>query len=251
MEAILKKILKAIGILLVLIMVALLAIPYFFHDQIKEKIEKAINEKVDAKVSFSDVNLSLFKSFPQANVRISKMAIINKAPFLGDTLVSFDELNLKMSIKELFNDSDKPLNIEAISTRNGLINIIFNENGIGNYDIALKEEAKKSDSKSKPLNLKIKDYNIDNYQFRFTDKKSKLKMVLDSINHEGEGDFAKDVLDLATTTTAKVSLDMDKVNYMKNVKLSLDAVLGIDLKNSKYTFKQNKAKINELPLEFN
>lgn len=52
-------------------------------------------------------------------------------------------------------------------------------------------------------------------------------------------------------TTAKVSLDMDKSNYLKNLALSLDAVLGIDLDQSKYTFKQNKAKINELPLEFN
>jgi hypothetical protein len=43
---------------------------------------------------------------------------------------------------------------------------------------------------------------------------------------------------------------MDKVNYMKNVGISLDAVLGIDLDKSKYTFKENKAKINELPLEF-
>ena len=43
---------------------------------------------------------------------------------------------------------------------------------------------------------------------------------------------------------------MDKVNYMKNVALTLDAVLGIDLENSKYTFKENKALINQLPLEF-
>jgi hypothetical protein len=44
---------------------------------------------------------------------------------------------------------------------------------------------------------------------------------------------------------------MDKMNYMKDVAISLDAVLGIDLGKSKYTFKENKAKINELPLEFN
>jgi hypothetical protein len=40
---------------------------------------------------------------------------------------------------------------------------------------------------------------------------------------------------------------MDKVNYMNNVALTLDAVLGIDLNTSKYTFKENKALINQLP----
>jgi hypothetical protein len=33
---------------------------------------------------------------------------------------------------------------------------------------------------------------------------------------------------------------MDKVNYMNKIPLTLDAVLGIDLENSKYTFKENK-----------
>lgn len=75
-------------------------------------------------------------------------------------------------------------------------------------------------------------------------------MVIDSLNHTGKGNFAASKLDLTTKTTAKVSLDMDKTNYMKNVKLDLDAVLGIDLENSKYTFKDNKALINQLPLEF-
>ena len=75
-------------------------------------------------------------------------------------------------------------------------------------------------------------------------------MVIDSLNHEGTGDFTAQKLDLLTKSTAKVSLDMDKVNYMKNVALTLDAVLGIDLEKSKYTFKENKALINQLPLEF-
>jgi hypothetical protein len=34
------------------------------------------------------------------------------------------------------------------------------------------------------------------------------------------------------------------------VPLTLDAVLGIDLANGKYTFKENKALVNQLPLEF-
>ncbi len=70
------------------------------------------------------------------------------------------------------------------------------------------------------------------------------------MNHEGTGDFTAQKLILLTKSTAKVSLDMDKVNYMENVALTLDAVLGIDLEKSKYTFKENKALINQLPLEF-
>ncbi|MDX6183890.1 AsmA-like C-terminal region-containing protein [Flavobacterium sp. Fl-77] len=246
-----KKVLKIAGIVIVVLIAALLAIPYFFKDEIKAKITEAINESVDAKVSFADADLSLFKNFPNATVSIEKLAIINKAPFEGDTLVSLGELNLKMSIKELFKGKEEPLNIQGITSEKGLINIIFNKDGVGNFDIALKDQEKTAkEEESKPLSLKIQNYKIENFTFRYFDESSKIKMVIDSLNHEGTGDFTNSKLDLNTKTTAKVSLDMDKVNYMKKIALTLDAVLGIDLEQSKYTFKENKALINQLPLEF-
>jgi hypothetical protein len=45
---------------------------------------------------------------------------------------------------------------------------------------------------------------------------------------------------LVTKSTAKITLDMDKVNYMQNVPVTLDAILGIDLEKSKYTLKKTK-----------
>ncbi len=246
-----KKILKIVGVLLLFIVASLFAIPYFFSDQIKTKITEAINEKVNAKVSFEDANLSLFKNFPNATVNLEKLLLINKAPFAGDTLVSLGELDLKMSIKELFKDKNEVINIDGISSKNGKINILFNKDGIGNFDIAMKDDKSKDDGKSNSLSLKIKEYAIENFRFKYFDERSKIKMTIDSLNHEGTGDFASQKLDLVTKSTAKVSLDMDKVNYMNKIRLTLDAILGIDLENKKYTFKENKAKINELPLEFN
>lgn len=246
----LKKILKITGIVLVVLIASLFAIPYFFKDQIKAKITEAINEKVDAKVSFADADLSLFKNFPKATVILDELLIINKAPFEGDTLVSLGELNLKMSIKELFKGKEEAMEIEGISSKNGFINIIFNKDGIGNFDIALKDNKPTEDTKSDPMSLKIQKYQIENFKFQYFDEGSQMRMVIDSLNHEGTGDFSGSKLDLDTKSTAKVSFDMGKVNYMKNVSLSLDAVLGIDLDKSKYTFKENKALINQLPLEF-
>jgi hypothetical protein len=244
-----KKILKITGVTLLSIIALLFAIPYFFKDQINAKILESINNSVDAKVSFVEADLSLLKSFPQANVTIEKLSIVNNAPFKGDTLFYLGELNLKMSVKELFKSKEEAINIEAISSKDGLINIIFNKDGIGNFDIALKnKEADKS--KSKPLSLKIKEYSIENYTFQYYDESSKIRMKLDSLYHSGSGDFASSKLDLVTKSAANVSLDMDRINYMKKVPVTLDAVLGIDLEKSKYTFKENKAHINKLPLEF-
>lgn len=246
-----KKILKGLGIFIVIALIALISIPFLFKDKIKQMIVTAINENVDATVAFEDVDLSLLKSFPQANVTIDKLSIINKAPFAGDTLLYLGEVTLRMSVKELFKGEGEAMNIESFSSKDGVINILFDKNGLGNFDIAIKDgKEKEEDSQSKPFAMNIQKYEIENLRFKYFDERSKIKMVIDSLNHTGKGNFAESKLDLDTKTTARVSLDMDKTNYMKNVALTLDAVLGIDLENSKYTFKDNKALINKLPLEF-
>jgi hypothetical protein len=247
----LKKVLKWTGIVLLVIIVLLFAAPFLFKDKIKAMVAEAINEQVDAKVAFEDVDLSLFSNFPNANVTVDKLSIINKAPFEGDTLVYMGELNLKMSIKELFKGDGEAMNIESLSTKDGVVNILFNKDGVGNFDIALKEEEEKPASEeSKPFALTMQSYDVDNLRFQYYDERSKIRMVIDSIYHEGVGNFAQSKLDLDTKTTAKLTLDMDKTNYMRNVALDLDAVLGLDLDKSIYTFKKNEAKINQLPLKF-
>ena len=247
----LKKVLKGLGIFLLVTIIALAAAPFLFKDKIKEMIAKTLNENVNATIAFDDVDLSLFKSFPKANVTIEKLSIVTNAPFEKDTLLYASETNITMSVKELFKGDGETMNLESFHVVDGIVNIIFNKDGIGNFDIALKEETEKKPSDSKPFAMNIQDYEVENLKFTYSDEGSKMKMVLDSIYHEGTGNFAAQKLDLETKTTAKLSFDMDKMNYMNNVAISLDAILGIDLEKSKYEFKDNKALINQLPLEFN
>ncbi|MFL9844688.1 AsmA-like C-terminal region-containing protein [Flavobacterium rhizosphaerae] len=247
-----KKILKWTGIVLLVLVLLLAAAPFLFKNKIKSMVLKAINEQVDANVAFEDVSLSLFSHFPKASVTVDKLSIINKAPFEGDTLVYMGEINLNMSVIELFNDAGEPINLESFSTKDGIVNILFNKDGVGNFDIAVKnaEETPADTTASKPFALNVHDYNVENLRFRYYDEGSKMNLVIDSLYHKGFGNFEQSKLDLDTETTAKLTFDMDKTNYMRDVRLKLDAVLGIDLENSVYTFKENKALINQLPLEF-
>ena len=246
----LKKILKITGIVLLVLIIALISIPFIFKDKIQQMVVTSINQNLDATVAFEDVDLSLLKSFPKANVTINKLSIINKAPFAGDTLLYSGVVNLKMSVKELFKGEGEAMNIESFFSKDAKVNILFDKNGIGNFDIALKKEETPEDKDSKPFALNIQNYEFENLKFKYFDEVSKMKLVIDSLNHTGVGNFAASKLDLDTKSTARVSFDMDSTNYMKNVVLDLDAVLGIDLDQSKYTFKKNKALINQLPLEF-
>lgn len=246
-----KKVAKWVAIVLGVVIVALAVTPFLFKDKIKNLVIKTINENLDASVDFDDVDLSLFRNFPKASVTISKLSVINKAPFEGDTLVYADNINLRMSIKELFKAEGEPMNVESFLVENALVNVIFNKEGIGNFDIALKDDDQsEDDDQPSSFAMSLQKYEISNLKFSFWDKAKEMKMVLDNINHKGTGDFTSTIVDLDTYTSAVAFVEMAGTNYLNNVDLTLDAVLSLDLENSKYTFKENMARIGKLPLEF-
>ena len=245
-----KKILKWAAITILVLLIALISVPFLFKDKIVKMVSNTINNNVNATVTFKETDLSLLRNFPLASLKVNDINVTNKAPFLGDTLFNAKELNLNLKITELFKSASETLEINSISANNAAVNIILNKDNIGNYDIAKKSDNSANSSDSS-LSLAIKEYELQNVDFSYFDETTKIKLAVDSIYHIGKGNFAQDILDLDTETTAKVSLDMDNVNYLNDVNIKLNAVLGIDLKNLKYSFKENTGYINQLPLEFN
>lgn len=245
-----KKAFKIIGIILLVFAIVLVATPFVFKGKIKELVLNSINKNVDAVVAFNEVDLSLFKNFPKATIIIDELSIVNKAPFENDTLFYSETFTLKMSIKELFKGKGEPKSIDAFSSENAKVNVIFNKDGLANYDIAIKDKNERDSLGNNDFVLNFQHYDIKNLHFTYFDEASKISVILDSINHEGSGDFKNKILDLDTKSTAKMAVSIDKTNYLKNVSLSLDAVLGLDLENFKYTFKENEALVNLLPIAF-
>ncbi|MCL7753135.1 AsmA family protein [Polaribacter sp. Z022] len=246
-----KKILKWFSVIAIILVIILVSIPYLFKDKIVQMVSNTINNNVHANVTFKDADLSLLKSFPLVSLTVKDLAIANKSPFVGDTLFNAQTLSLDMKIMELFKKENEPISIKSITSNNGNINIIFDKKGNGNFDIAKENNEKTNTTSDSSFSLNIDEYSLENINFYYIDRSTNTKLSLSKINHIGKGNLAEDVFNLDTKTTAVLSFDLDKTNYINNVNISLDAVLGIDLKNSKYTFKENTGFINQLPLKFN
>lgn len=246
-----KKVLKWILISLLTIIIILFSAPFIFKGKIEKMVTNAINKNINATVSFTDTNLSFFTDFPLASLTVNEITVENKAPFLGDTLYAANELNLSMKITELFKSADESIALQGISTKDGFVNIFINKENQNNYDIAIPSDSTSTTTTQNSLALDIEDYQLENMTFNYVDETNNIKLNVKEINHSGTGNFAEEILDLDTETNALLSLDYNDVNYLSDVNISLDAIIGIDLKNTKYTFKENKGYINQLPLEFN
>ena len=243
-----KKIFKIVGITLLIIITLLIAIPFAFQGQIKDLVKKFINNNLNAKVEFSDVSLSFLRSFPQAHVTVNDLVITNFEPFENETLASAKDIAFTMSVKELFkNASDDPIVVNSIIVDEALVSLKTDKFGNNNYDIT-KENPNTSTSNS--FSFDIDDYAINNSAFTYLDEKAEILLHVTELNHEGHGTFSAETSELDTYSEANVSITLDSVNYLNSNPVKLDALIGMDLENQTYTFKENTGFINELPLKF-
>ena len=248
-----KKLLKILGIFFAVILLFLLLAPLLFKGSLEDLLKKNINKNLNATVSWEEMDLSLFRSFPSAAVVVKDYSVVNNAPFEGDTLVSGKTIKLDMGITQLFKNSDDPIKVDALLLDEAKINIKVDSLGRANYDIGKKQEDANdpnSEENTEGFTFDLQKYAIKDSRISYLDQSSKTFLVVTNLDHEGKGDLSADVSELKTNTNALVSLRLDEVDYLKANAIALEADFQLDLKNKKYTFLENEAKINELPLTF-
>ena len=246
-----KKILKIVGIVLLVLILLVILTPILFKGQIEKAVKNSINNSVNATVEWEDLDLSLFSSFPDAELKLKNLSVINKTPFEGDTLATSEELALSLGIPQLFKGG--PYSINELALNRAYVNIKVDSLGNANYDIAKETAADTTAQASNggnALSLDIQHYEINNSRINYLDESTKTFLRITDFNHYGNGDFTADKTNLETNTEAIVSFEFDSINYLNKNSLKLDADFEMDLANQKYTFLENEALINQLPLTF-
>jgi hypothetical protein len=109
-----KKIFKITGIILLIFIAILIAIPFVLESKIDAIVQNYADENLNADLSFDDVSLSLISSFPSAEVSVENLKIINRAPFKDATLATAKSLSFEMPLGELFKGAEEPLIINEI-----------------------------------------------------------------------------------------------------------------------------------------
>jgi hypothetical protein len=246
-----KRILRIVGIVVLLIIGVLVAAPFILEAKIGELIKNNVNNTVNATLDFNDADLSLIKSFPNAEVQLSGVTLINKAPFEGDTLFAADNLELVMGIGELFKGQGEAIGVRRILLDGANLNIKINEAEEANYDITEESESQTlTNDATDGFVFNLESYEILNSTVHYNDISSGISLKVEEIQHNGTGDLSLTTSELETYTEALVSFEMDSTNYLNRNKVKLNALIGIDLQEDKYSFLKNEAIVNQLPLVF-
>lgn len=247
------KALKIIGITLLVLISLLIALPLMLEGKIADIIKNKVNNSINATLEFENASLSLLKRFPNAHVELEQLSLVTNAPFEGDTLFESNQIALKMSIRELFKTAEEPITIKSLKIDGAKLHIMVDEAENANYDIGKSDGENNNTAESEEASnftLAMDSYEIANAEITYSDMTSGMKLAISELNHSGTGDFSLETSELKTMTDALVSFELDSIKYLNNNKLFLDALIGIDLAQNKYSFLENKAMINQLSLIF-
>lgn len=243
----LKWFLFIFGGLIVLFLAAAIILPAVFKDDIKAMLEREVAKSVNADVVFDDFSLSLFSNFPNITAGLENLGVMNRAPFDGEVLFATEKFEVEVNLADvLFGDN---LQIEGISLIRPVVNIIVLEDGRANWDIAIPSEDTTTSEEPSEFSFGINHWEIVDGDVTYDDRSLKFFLSLKGLDHQGSGDFTQDAFDMKTRSVADtVSTSFDGVEYLTNKRVEIDAILNISEEYSKYTFKDNTAKVNDFAL---
>jgi AsmA-like C-terminal region len=243
-----KKILT-ITLSIVLIIIALLiTFPYFFKDKIKAKVDSEIAKKIDAKVFYGDLNLSIFKNFPQITVSLSDFGVVGNAPFLGDTLVAAKEFNTSFNVMSIFKEDQIKVNSIALNQPKILIKTL--KDGSNNYNIIKQTSDNQKDTTGSNFDATINSWQIIDGQIVYDDRQLPAFIKFSKINHEGTGDIMSKVFELdSKTSIEKSEINYKGSSYLKDRSISFEGPINVDLAKKTYQLKEGKLQINDFLID--
>lgn len=245
-----KRMLIIAGIALAVALIAFLAIPIFFKDDIVALIKREANKNLNATLEFEDLGLNLFQNFPALTLNLEKLSIANRAPFAGDTLIALGNLQTSINLMSLFGSG--PLEIRSFTLTEPRLKLIMLKDSTANWDImqaAAQEEPEATASGG--FQLALQSYAIEKGYLNYIDQTSGAMALIEGLDHRGSGDFTSDRFRLRTNTDiAAVTLGAGGVNYLNKVHTRLKADFDIDAANQTYTLTENELRLNELVLKF-
>ncbi|MCU0473915.1 MAG: AsmA family protein [Bacteroidales bacterium] len=252
MKKIAGIIVKVLLGLILLILVLLFTIPIVFKEKIKTKVEKVINESVNATVKFEDYKLGFFKNFPNLSFSLTGVSVVGTGKFEGDTLAGFKSFDLVFNLASLM--KSKGYEVRSIVLDQASINVIYLKDGSANYDI-MKEttetEPEITDTTSSDLRVQLKKVAILNSFISYTDESSAMRAVIGNLNFNLSGDMTMSKTDLQISVNAgELTFIMDGMKYLNKSVLVAEMDLLADLDKYKFTFGKNYLTLNDLKVNF-
>ncbi|MFN7604019.1 MAG: AsmA family protein, partial [Bacteroidota bacterium] len=246
----LKKILIGVGIFVIVLLAATFILPVVLKDDIKKAIDEQLAKSINADVIFDvhNFSLTLFRNFPNVTVEVKELGVFNREPFAGEHLFIVDRFDVEVNLKDvIFGDQ---LRLKGITLVGPRIQVKVLKDGRANYDIAIPStDTVKTAEEPAKFSFGIDHWEIVNGELVYDDAAMGFFTSVKGLNHSGSGNFNDQAFDLVTATSVdSLTLAYGGSQYITDKRAEVNATIGISEGYTKYTFKDNIAKLNDFAL---
>jgi uncharacterized protein involved in outer membrane biogenesis len=244
-----RKTLLIVTGLLLLILAVMATAPFLFKDRILAYVRTSANRHVRAKLDFKDLDLSLFRSFPNLSAGIDGLVVMEAPGFSGDTLLSARRIDLVIDFMKVIKGDYQ---VNAILVESPRIKAKVNKQGLANWDVLIADSAASGPEQSDPLALDIHRYAVsDGYVF-YADETMDFVTEINGLKHEGKARLDGGHIKLNTVTEAvAVNVSYEHIPYLRQVAANIRSDISIESETSTYRFNQTSIRLNELDIMTN
>ena len=248
-KSILRRILKWTGITFLLLIIALMLIPIFFKDEIKEMVIKEVNKSLTATLELDDFDLTFISTFPNLSIQLEGARLIGQGEFKDLKLADIKNVRADVGLWDVIGGDQ--IKIKAVHITEPTFNVKVLQSGLANYDIVKPDSLKTPEEVEEPSNFKmsLQEYSITGGKVVYNDLAGNMYAEIQNLNHSGEGDLTADVIDFKTKTTMdELTLDMDGMSYLSKVKSDfvVNLLMEFTETTSIFTLKENTLQLNAL-----
>lgn len=235
--------------LCILLWLGLLMYVHFNKDKFTRTVTETINERISGEVTFSDIDLTVLKGFPDISFEIKDLVIKDSLWHVHKTeIVNIQRTYTQISLSSVF---DGEAYIDKLTLEDGTIHLFTNEDSISNTGVLKTDttKTKKTKSKDNPLvNLQLNNINI---LIQHIPKKKDFLLAVDNcllqIEHNDTGWAA--VMDGKTELT-RFSFNTDKGSFMEEMLLDVALKMEFDKAKAILTVPPQTVLLDKAPYTF-
>lgn len=252
-----KKVLITLAVIIIVLITALLVIPTFFKGDILRIVQNQSSRYIKADLKIGDLNLSMFRNFPDLNVALKNITITGQDEFAGDTVVYVPLFGASVNLMSLISGNE--IKINRVLLQNCRLTPTVSANGNANWDILIAADTTQTgnqtakpeeDSDKTEKGLKLSDISIESLYIAYNDYKNSTYASIADIDLKLSGNFSE------TNTLIDVLLNLKDISYrhqnsvwVNKTNLNWQAQLAANLQEMSFDIRKNDLAINDLKLD--
>ncbi|MFZ6050635.1 hypothetical protein [Halocola ammonii] len=239
----LKKILKRVFIFLVVL--AVLAgvggflVVHFYEDEVKAFALEKINESLKTQADVEEVDLTVFRQFPNASLAFSNVLIRETFPE-ADTLMHAEKVYLEFSLWDLIR---KNYVVKEVDINQAVLRLKRNKAGEDNYHFW-----KPSEGDGGNFAFELRKVGLKNTNVFYGDQSADFTLDIDANKLALSGNFEQKIFDLSGDANLfATQLQVGTTNYLSEKNVDGDFELSIDTEKNAYLIKSAALEVEGVP----